>query len=78
MEGRDGTSLTRVGQKRDNGLRAADLRFWELEYMTDVACTTMDCTDPCGVSDLLALSGSIFVDIYDMVWAVGAVEIYDF
>ena len=45
--------------------------------MADVACTAMDCTDPRGVKDLLALSGSIFIDICDMVWAVSAVEIYD-
>ena len=31
MEGRDKIFFTRVGQERDNGLRVADLRFWELE-----------------------------------------------
>lgn len=46
--------------------------------MAGASCTTVDCTDPHGVSDLLALSRSIFVNICDMVWTATAVEIYDF
>ena len=69
--------FTRVGHHGNDGLRIADLWFRELEQITNVASSTMDRTDPCGESNLLALSGRFFVDIHDMVWAVSAVEIDD-
>ena len=70
--------FTRIGQERNNRLYAAGLWFRELEQIANTACSTMDCADPCGESDLLAFSRSIFVHIHDMVWTVGTVEIYEF
>ena len=37
----------------------------------------MDRADPWGESDPFAISRSVFVDIHDMVWAVGTVKIDD-
>jgi len=67
--------FTRVGQHRDDGLRVANLWFRELEMIANVTSSTMDGTDPRGKFDLFALAGGVFVDVHDMVWAVGTMEI---
>lgn len=69
--------LTRVGQHGNDRLRNADLWFRELEQITNMASGTMDRTNPCGESNVLALPGSIFVYVRDMVRAVSTVEIDD-
>ena len=70
-------SVTRVGQDRDDRLHPADLWFRELEQIVNIASSTMNRTDPCGESNLLALPGSALIDIRDMVWAVSLVKIDD-
>ena len=71
-------SVTRVCQDRDDRLHpAADLWFRELEQIANIASSTMNRTDPCRESDLLALSGSAFVDIRNMIRAVSLVKIDD-
>ena len=70
--------FTRIGQERNNGLHAVSLWFRELEQIANTACSTMDRTDQCGESNLLAFSRSVFVDICDMVWTVGTMEIDEF
>ena len=74
---RRGFFFTRVGQHRNNRLHAADLWFRGLEQIVNVAASTMDGTDPRGESDLFTLAGSVFVDVRDMVWAVGTMKIDD-
>ena len=74
---RNGKLFTRVGQHRDHRLLAADLRFRKLENAADIAPSTMDRTYPCGEIGLPELSGSVFIDVHEVFWAVGTVEIDD-
>ena len=75
MKGREGRLLTRVCRQKNDGLHSNNLQFRKLGQVPNAATSTVNCTDPCGKSDLLAHSGDIFVDICDVIWAVSAVEI---
>ena len=68
--------FTIVCQYRNDRLHA-DLWFREPKLVANISSSTMDCTGPCGESDLLELSGSIFVDVHDVVWAVSTMEVDD-
>ena len=75
MGGREGELLTGVGQQKDDVVHSNNLRFRKLEQVANAATSTVNCTDPGGKIDLLANSRGIFVDICDVIWTVGAVEI---
>lgn len=51
------------------------MQFRKLENLARIAPSTMDRTYPCSEIDLPKLSGSLFIDVHDMIWAVGTVEI---